>query len=202
VGKAKAKTKVKTKTQSKNQSKVKSKTKSKAAVKVKATSKSKAAVKSKASAKPKAAVKAKAATKVKTSANKAKATVKSKVLSKATASTMAKSQAQNSKNVISSLPAKFQPLGDRALVLVKSTEKRTAGGLYIPDTAAVSGNLSAQVIAVGHGFINKKGHLRPMDVKVGDLVLITDYAGEKVEINSQEYRVLHEADILGVQEGQ
>lgn len=103
---------------------------------------------------------------------------------------------------MSALPAKFQPLGDRVLVQIQSSEKMTAGGLYIPDTVVdVSGNIKAHVVAVGQGHTNKKGHLRPMDVQIGDTVLVADYAGEKVQINSQEYRVLHETDILGIQEG-
>jgi chaperonin GroES len=96
--------------------------------------------------------------------------------------------------------AQFQPLDDRLLVQIASKEKRTAGGLYIPDTASVSGNFQAVVVAVGVGHKNKKGKIRPMDVQVGDTVLINEYAGDKVEFESKEYRILRETDVLGIQE--
>ena len=179
--KSNAKKNAKTKTPKKSNLKTKAKTNSNSKT---ASKKSKPALKTASKTASKPAVKANS--NAKTNATKSVST-KSKAIAK---------------SVVSALPAKFQPLGDRVLVQIQSSEKMSAGGLYIPDTVVdVSGNIKAHVVAVGQGHTNKKGHLRPMDVQIGDTVLVADYAGEKVQINSQEYRVLHETDILGIQEG-
>lgn len=91
------------------------------------------------------------------------------------------------------------PLGDRILVQASGAEKMTAGGLYIPDTVAdTSGNLEGYVVAVGRGHMNKKGHVRPMDVKVGDRVVFSEYAGSKVKIQNEDLVILREGDVMGV----
>ncbi|KYG67456.1 hypothetical protein AZI86_03635 [Bdellovibrio bacteriovorus] len=75
----------------------------------------------------------------------------------------------------------------------------TAGGLYIPDTVAdVSGNLQGHVVAVGRGHLGKKGHVRPMDVKVGDKIVFSEFAGTKITIQNQNLIILREGDVLGV----
>lgn len=161
--------------------------------KMKLKSKSKISAKNKSSAKAKInkpAVKAK--TKIKT---KTKSPAKNKSIAKAKTSTSTNKGPQAKKAL-----TQFQPLDDRLLVQIASKEKRTAGGLYIPDTASVSGNFQAVVVAVGVGHKNKKGKIRPMDVQVGDTVLINEYAGDKVEFESKEYRILRETDVLGIQE--
>lgn len=91
------------------------------------------------------------------------------------------------------------PLDDRLMVQVSGTEKMTAGGLYIPDTVAdVSGNLEGYVVAVGRGHMNKKGHILPMDVVVGDRVVFSEYAGSKIKIQNEDLIILRESDVLGV----
>lgn len=92
------------------------------------------------------------------------------------------------------------PLGDRLVVRVVNSERLTPGGLIIPDTAAsiASGYLKAAVLAVGHGSKTKKGHLQPLDVKVGDTVLFSEYSGTKVTFNSEELQIIHEADVMGI----
>lgn len=91
------------------------------------------------------------------------------------------------------------PLDDRLLVKTSSAEKMTPGGLYIPDTVAdTSGNLEGFVVAVGRGHMNKKGHVRPMDVKVGDRVVFAQYAGSKIKIQNEDLVILREADVMGV----
>lgn len=91
------------------------------------------------------------------------------------------------------------PLDDRLFVELKQLERKTAGGLYIPDTVSdVSGNLQGFVVSVGRGHVSKKGHLRPMDVRVGDQIVFSEHAGQKIEISNQEYIILREADVLGV----
>lgn len=91
------------------------------------------------------------------------------------------------------------PLDDRLIVQLSGAEKMTAGGLYIPDTVSdTSGNLQGSVVAVGRGHFTKKGHLRPMDVKVGDKVVFPEYAGSKITIQNEDLVILRESDVMGV----
>ena len=91
------------------------------------------------------------------------------------------------------------PLDDRLIVQVSGAEKMTAGGLYIPDSVAdTSGNLQGYVVAAGRGHISKKGHLRPMDVQVGDKVVFSEYAGTKIKIQNEDLIILRESDVMGV----
>ena len=93
------------------------------------------------------------------------------------------------------------PLGDRLVVrVVSGKEKVTAGGIIIPDTVGTVavGYLKAEVLAVGHGGKNKKGYVKPLDVRVGDTVLFAEYAGTKVTFNSEELQIIHESDVMGI----
>lgn len=92
------------------------------------------------------------------------------------------------------------PLGDRLVVKVEQTEKVTAGGLIIPDSVSsfATGYLKAKVLAVGFGGKSKKGHLRPLDVKIGDTVLFAEHSGTKVTFNSEELQIIHESDVMGI----
>lgn len=91
------------------------------------------------------------------------------------------------------------PLDDRVMVQLAGAQKMTAGGLYIPDTVAdVSGNLQGFVVSVGRGHRNRKGQVRPMDLKVGDKVLFSEYVGSKIKIRDQDILILRESDVLGV----
>ncbi|MGZ3775424.1 MAG: co-chaperone GroES [Pseudobdellovibrionaceae bacterium] len=93
----------------------------------------------------------------------------------------------------------ISPLDDRLLIRTASAERMTAGGLYIPDTVSdTSGNLEGFVVAVGRGHMNKKGHIRPMDVKVGDRVVFSEYAGSKIKIQNEDLIILREADVMGI----
>lgn len=130
---------------------------------------------------------------------KTKTKVKSKTLPKK--KVQAKAKKPMAKISLKSLAEiGLSPLADRLIVKIDSAEKRTAGGLYIPDTAQVSGNYRGQVLAVGRGNTNKKGHLRPMDVKTGDQILFSEYAGSKMTIDGLEVLILRETDVLGVVE--
>ncbi len=91
------------------------------------------------------------------------------------------------------------PLGDRLVVKVVNSERVTAGGLIIPDSASMaSGYLKAEVLAVGSGGKSKKGLLRPLDVKVGDSVLFSEHSGTKVNFNAEELQIIHESDVMGI----
>ncbi|MBX3016661.1 MAG: co-chaperone GroES [Bdellovibrionaceae bacterium] len=90
------------------------------------------------------------------------------------------------------------PLDDRVLVLVEAGERVTPGGLFIPDTASMTGNHRGTVVSVGSGHRTKKGQLRPLELKVGDQVLFSEYAGTEVSLENQNFKILRETDILGL----
>lgn len=92
------------------------------------------------------------------------------------------------------------PLGDRLVVRLVNTERVTPGGLIIPNTSSsiATGYLKATVLAIGSGGKSKKGHLQPLDVKIGDTVLFAEHAGTKVTFNSEELQIIHESDVMGV----
>jgi len=92
---------------------------------------------------------------------------------------------------------KVKPLNDRVLVRRMDPEEKVKGGIIIPDTAKEK-PLEGKVIAVGAGRIDDSGKRIPMEVKVGDRVLIGKYAGHEVKIEDVEHVVVEEKDILGV----
>jgi chaperonin GroES len=91
----------------------------------------------------------------------------------------------------------IRPLHDRILAKRVQEEEKTAGGLFIPDSAKEK-PLEAKVIAVGNGKIGDDGKLRPLDVKAGDKVLIGKYSGSEVRLDGEEHIILREDDILAV----
>lgn len=143
---------------------------------------------------------------IKKAAPKKKVAVKKKVTPKKVAKKQApKKPAQKKptpvkKTVSVDYTKAVTPLGDRLVVKVINSERITAGGLIIPDTvgSVAVGYLKAQVLAVGHGGKNKKGYLKPLDVKVGDMVLFAEYAGTKVSFNQEELQIIHESDVMGI----
>ncbi len=92
---------------------------------------------------------------------------------------------------------KIRPLHDRILAKRLAEQTKTAGGLFIPDTAKEK-PLEAEVIAVGNGTIAKDGTSRPLDVKKGDRILIGKYSGSEVKIDGTEHIILREEDVLAV----
>jgi chaperonin GroES len=96
--------------------------------------------------------------------------------------------------------AKIRPLHDRVIVRRLEENEKTAGGIYIPDTAKEKPS-RGEVIAVGKGKILESGEIRPLDVKVGDKVLFGKYAGTEVRVQEQDYLVMREDDIMGIVEG-
>ncbi len=95
---------------------------------------------------------------------------------------------------------KIRPLHDRVIVKRLESERKTASGIVIPDTAGEKPD-QGEVIAVGNGKILEDGSVRPMSVKPGDKVLFGKYAGQTVKVDGEELLVLREEDILGVIEG-
>ena len=94
----------------------------------------------------------------------------------------------------------IKPLNDRILVLRIEGEQKTSGGIYIPDTAKEK-PLEGKVVAAGPGKIDDKGNRVKMDVKKGDKVLFSKYAGTEIKLNGVEHLIMREDDILGIIEG-
>lgn len=92
---------------------------------------------------------------------------------------------------------KITPLQDRVLVKRLEEEERTKGGIIIPDTAKEK-PIEGKVIAVGKGKVKDDGTVLPLDVKVGDKVLFSKYAGTEVKIDGEEHLIMREDDILGI----
>ncbi|MCK9192482.1 MAG: co-chaperone GroES [Nevskia sp.] len=91
----------------------------------------------------------------------------------------------------------LRPLHDRVIVKRVEEEKKSAGGILIPDSAAEK-PLRAEVVAVGPGKRTDDGKLQTLDVKAGDLVLIGKYSGTEVKVGMDEFVVLREDDIMAV----
>ena len=94
---------------------------------------------------------------------------------------------------------KIRPLNDRILVVRVEEEKKTAGGIIIPDTAKEKPQ-QGKVIAVGTGKIDDSGKKIPFNVKKGDKVLMPKYGGTEIKLDGKEYQIMREEDILGVLE--
>ena len=95
---------------------------------------------------------------------------------------------------------KFRPLHDRVLIKVLDSEAKTAGGIIIPDTAKEKPQ-EGEVVAVGPGGKTEEGKLLPMDVKIGDIVLVGKWSGTEVKIDKKEYSIMKESDIMGISKG-
>jgi len=93
----------------------------------------------------------------------------------------------------------IRPLHDRILVKRLQEMEKTAGGLYIPDTAKEK-PVEGKVIAVGSGKILEDGSVRKPEVKAGDKVLFAKYSGSEVKIDGEEHLILREDDLLAVVE--
>ena len=87
------------------------------------------------------------------------------------------------------------PLGDRVLVKVSASEETTAGGILLPDTAKEKPQVG-EITAVGPGKRNDDGSRQAPEVKVGDKVLYSKYAGTEIKLGSDEYVLLSEKDVL------
>jgi len=91
----------------------------------------------------------------------------------------------------------IRPLHDRVVIQRVEEEQTTPGGIVIPDTAKEKPH-RGEVKAVGNGKLLDNGEVRPLDVKVGDVVLFGKYAGTEVTIGDEDYLIMREEDILAV----
>ena len=92
---------------------------------------------------------------------------------------------------------KIRPLHDRVVVRRVEDERKSPGGIVIPDTAAEK-PMQGEVLAVGNGKIQEDGSVRPLDVKIGDKVLFGKYAGTEFRQDGEEVLMMREDDIMGV----
>jgi chaperonin GroES len=92
---------------------------------------------------------------------------------------------------------KIRPLADKVLVQRLEAENKTAGGIVLPDTAKEKPQ-KGKVVSVGDGKVLDEGIVRKLQVKKGDTVLFTSYAGTEVKIASKEYLIMSESDIMAV----
>ena len=94
---------------------------------------------------------------------------------------------------------KVRPLYDRILVKRVEEETKTAGGLFIPDTAKEKPQ-KGQVVAVGNGKLQDDGTIRKLDVKEGDKVQFSKYSGNEIKMDGVEHLIMREDDILAILE--
>jgi chaperonin GroES len=92
---------------------------------------------------------------------------------------------------------KIRPLQDRILVKRVESEEKTKGGIIIPDSAKEKPQ-EGKVVAVGKGKLDDDGKHMPLDVKKGDKILFSKYAGTEVTIEGDEHLIIREDDVLGV----
>jgi len=92
---------------------------------------------------------------------------------------------------------KIRPLHDRVIVKRMEEERKTPGGIVIPD-AATEKPIKGEVIAAGNGKILENGEIRALDVKVGDKVLFGKYAGTEVKVDGEDLLIMKESDIMGI----
>lgn len=92
---------------------------------------------------------------------------------------------------------KIKPLGDRIVVKRLEEEEEKKGGIIIPDTAKEKSELG-EVIAVGPGKLTDEGKRVPMEVKVGDKILLGKYAGTEIKLDGEDYVMMREEDVLGI----
>ena len=92
---------------------------------------------------------------------------------------------------------KIRPLQDRVIVERIDADEKSAGGIIIPDTAKEKPQ-EGKIIAVGKGKRKEDGGLIPPDIKAGDRILFSKYAGSDVTLDGKEFIIMREDDILGV----
>ena len=98
------------------------------------------------------------------------------------------------------MSTKIRPLHDRVIVKREEDERKSPGGIVIPDTATEK-PMKGRVIAVGKGKILEDGSVRALDVKVGDKILFGKYSGTEVKVDGDDLVVMREEDVMAVIEG-
>jgi len=92
---------------------------------------------------------------------------------------------------------KIRPLHDRVIVKRIEEERKSAGGIVIPDTAAEKPD-QGEIVAVGKGKKDDSGKLIPLDVKVGDTVVYSKYGGTEITVGGEDLLILSSRDVLAI----
>lgn len=92
----------------------------------------------------------------------------------------------------------LKPLADRVVVCPEKASEKTAGGLYLPETATKEKPVTGKVIAAGPGKLDKSGKRVGLEVKEGDVVYYSKWAGTEVALDGETYLVMKEDDILAI----
>lgn len=90
-----------------------------------------------------------------------------------------------------------KPLGDRVFIKVSESEEKTAGGILLPDSAKEKPQVG-EIVGIGPGKRNNDGSYQTVDIKIGDKVLFSKYAGTDIKLGTEEYVLLSEKDILAI----
>ena len=91
----------------------------------------------------------------------------------------------------------LKPLGDRVVIRVLEKEEKTASGIFLPDTAKEKPS-QGEIVAVGEGEVLKNGQRGAMEVKVGDKIIFSKYAGTEVKVDGKDLLILSQRDVLAI----
>ncbi len=91
----------------------------------------------------------------------------------------------------------IRPLGDRVVVKRLASEQKTAGGIYIPESAQEK-PMKCEVMAVGTGKLLDNGKRNHMEVEVGQTILLGKYSGTEIKLDGEEYVIVDQREIMGV----
>ena len=91
----------------------------------------------------------------------------------------------------------LKPLGDRIILQAIEAEEKSAGGIFLPDSAKKKPQ-QGKVLSVGPGKMHENGKITPIDIAVGDVVYYSKYGGTEVKVGNQDYIILRQDDVLAV----
>ena len=91
----------------------------------------------------------------------------------------------------------FRPLYDRVIIEREQAPEKTKSGLILPSSASSKPN-QGKVLAVGGGALKEDGTIDPLEIAIGDVVIFSEYSGDKIKYEGKEYHILSESDILGI----
>lgn len=92
---------------------------------------------------------------------------------------------------------RLQPLGDRVLVRRLEAKETLKGGILLPDTAKKKQE-QAEIVAIGTGKKDQKGHVIPISVKIGDIILMEKYSGQEITLDDKDYVIVKNDDIIAI----
>ncbi len=98
---------------------------------------------------------------------------------------------------VSTTNSAIKPLFNNVLIKPLEAEGKTAGGIYLPETAKEKPQVG-MVMAIGDGEVTPKGEIRKMTVKVGEKVMYKKWGGNEVKVGNEEWTIVEEKDILAV----